>query len=591
MGHVRQSRPVAAILAVLLAILVVAPVAGAKTMVAQPDGKVVLGGSVFPRYAGLVRYEANGTLDQSFGVGGVAIERRLGPLNAIALQPDGRLLFAASRFGSSTPPARAGAAVPGALFGRLLPDGTPDEGFGDSGLAVSPVEPLLGAQPGAIVVRPDGRIVLATTHCCFKYFPPEFASVEQFSADGAFVGQISTLADQSNGYRGFRDYSLADLIPSTAGSLIGVGRGPVASSTNGETGILTARFQAGTPQGYDPAFGKDGGLVIGSPAYGTAAAEGQGKIVVAGFTDILNGATNHGILLRYNADGTPDSGFGTAGRFDLAPASSVFSRLNQVAVEPDGSVLAVGFTYSGFDPEVGFGPCDGCEQAVIVKLTPAGALDPTFGEGGIVRLGGSAGVPAMEAKDLTILGDGRILVSGATEGEYPSFVLARLTPNGGLDPSFGQGGLAITAVCPGNRRQRIRERCFPKPKVSLRAQHLHSPRPTLRLRVDPNLPWAGITGLRLILPRALRLHPRRIERDGGLLTDVAKRPDAEPVVHPVGVNFTRLGGAAAVSIKLANGAFGPIRALGRHGRLVFRVKVRFDVGPYSEQTVVVRRHL
>ncbi|HSS31716.1 MAG TPA: hypothetical protein VLL27_00360 [Solirubrobacterales bacterium] len=577
----------AAIVAVLLVILVAAPVAGAKTMVVQPDGKVVLGGSVFPRYAGLVRYEANGTLDSSFGVGGVAIERRLGPLDAIALQPDGRILFAASRFGSSTSPARAGASVPGALFGRLLADGTPDQEFGDSGLAVSPVEPILGAQPSAIVVRPDNSIVLATTHCCFKYFPPGFASVEQFSATGAFVGQLSTLTDHANGYRG---YSLADLIPSTAGSLIGVGHGPVTSSTSGESGILTARFQSGTPQGYDPAFGKDGGLVIGPPAYATAAAEGQGKIVVAGFTDFLNGPANHGILLRYNADGTPDSGFGAEGRFDLVLASSVFSRLSEVAVEPDGSVIAVGFTYSGFN-QASVGPCDGCEQAVVVKLTPNGVLDPAFGEGGIVRLGGTAGVPAMEAKDLAILGDGRILVSGATEAEYPSFVLARLTPNGALDPTFGQGGVAITTVCPGSRHQRIRERCFPKPKVSLRVQHLRSHKPTLRLRVDPNLPWAGITGLRLILPRALRLHPRRIEREGGLLTHVAKRPDAEPVVHPVGINFTRLGGAASATIRLANGAFGPIRALGRHGRLVFRVKVRFDVGPYPEQTVVVRRHL
>jgi uncharacterized delta-60 repeat protein len=591
MGHVRRSRPLAAIAAALLALLVAVPVAAAKTMVVQPDGKVVLGGSVFPRFAGLVRYDANGVLDPSFGAGGVAIERRLGALNAIAVQPDGRILFAASRFGSSTFPGRAGASVPGAMLGRLLPDGTPDEGFGDSGLAVSPVEPVEGAQPNAIVVRPDGSILLATTHCCFKYIPPGFANVEQFSTTGSFAGALSTLVDDSNGGRGFRDYSLSDLFPSTGGSLIGVGRGPVTDSTNGETGILTTRFQAGAPKGFDPTFGGDGGLVIGPPGFATAAAEGQGKIVVAGFTDPAAGANEHGILLRYDADGAPDSGFAAAGRFDLALANSIVSRLNEVAVEPDGSVVAVGYTYSGLNRKFGYGPCESCSQAVVVKLTPTGTLDPTFGEGGIVRLGGTAGVPAMEANDLAILGDGRILVSGATEDEFPSFVLARLTPNGSLDPSFGQGGVAVTSVCPGNERQRIRQRCYPKLSVSLRVRRLHGRHPVLRLRVEPSLPWAGITGVRLILPRALRLHPRRIERDGGLHTHVAGRPEAEPVVHPVGVNFTTLGGAASVSVKLANGAFGAVRKLGPHGRLAFRVNVRFDVSPYPEQTVVVRRHL
>jgi uncharacterized delta-60 repeat protein len=586
-----RSRPLAAIFAAVLVLLSAAPAAGAHTMVVQADGKIVLGGSVFPRFAGLVRFDANGTLDPAFGDDGVVIERRLGPLNAIALQPDGRILFAASRFGSGTSPSRAGASAPAAILGRYLADGSADQGFGVAGLASSPIEPVEGAQPNAIVPRPDGSIALATTHCCFKYAPPSFASVELFSAAGAFTGELSRLNDGSASGYPFRNYALYDLIPSTGDSLVGVGSGPPIDPAKPETGILTARFQAGTPKGYDPSFGKEGGIVIGPPQYGMAATEGQGRIVVAGLAGSLSSGNNHGIVLRYDPDGALDSGFAAAGRFDLNLPDSVFSRLNEVAVAPDGSVVAVGYAYSGLNRKYSYGPCEGCLQAVVVKLTPDGALDPSFGEGGIVRLGGAGGVPAMEAMDLAILGDGRMLVSGATEGEFPSFVLARLTPNGVFDPTFGQGGLAVTSICAGNRSHRIRAGCLPKPRLGLRIQHLRSHRPVLRLRIEPNVPWAGIVGARLIMPRALRLHPGRIERRGGLRAHVAGQREVKPVVHPVGVNFSRLGSAPSITLKLAAGAFTALRPLGRRGRIVFRVKVKFDVGPYPEQAVVIRRQL
>lgn len=594
MGMARDSRPrrsrLALALAAMLALLVAVPVASAHTMVVQPDGKIVLGGSVFPRFAGMVRYDANGALDPSFGDGGVAIERRLAPFNAIALQPDGRILAATSRYGSGTPPTRAAAGSSTAILGRYLADGSSDPSFGRAGLASSPVEPVEGAQANAIVPRADGSIALATTHCCFKYTPPGFASVELFSATGAFGGELSRLDDSAAPSFPFRNYALYDLIASTGGSLIGVGSGPPPGSTSGETGIVAARFLAGAPRGLDAGFGK-GGIAAGGPQYALAAAEGQGRVVVAGVGGSLSSGVNRGAVLRYDASGAPDPTFAAGGRFDLSLANSVYSQLRAVAVEPDGSVVAVGFTYSGFDREAGFGPCGGCSQAVVVKLTPTGAPDPAFGEGGVVRLGGAGAVPAMEARDLAILGDGRILVSGATQGAYPSFVLARLAPSGALDPTFGQGGLVVTAVCAGDRRQRIAAGCLPKPRVSLQAQGLHRLRPILHLRIEPNLPWAGIVGARLILPRALRVNTARAERRGGLQTRVGGQPTAKPVVHRVGVNFSRLGSASSISIRLADGAFGAVRKLGRRGQLAFRVKVKFDVGPYPEQTVVVHRPL
>jgi uncharacterized delta-60 repeat protein len=66
----------------------------------------------------------------------------------------------------------------------------------------------------------------------------------------------------------------------------------------------------------------------------------------------------------------------------------------------------------------------------------AGSLDSSFGNGGIVSLGSSAGGIAVQS-------DGKIVVAG----ESPSGgLLARYLPNGSLDPSFGDGGSVQTPV-------------------------------------------------------------------------------------------------------------------------------------------------
>ncbi len=75
-------------------------------------------------------------------------------------------------------------------------------------------------------------------------------------------------------------------------------------------------------------------------------------------------------------------------------------------------------------------------------LLSPGQLDPTFGSGGIVTTSfpnGSAGNVATVLQP-----DGKILSAG-TAGNGTQFALARYTPNGSLNASFGNGGLVTTS--------------------------------------------------------------------------------------------------------------------------------------------------
>lgn len=134
--------------------------AQAKAVAIQPDGKIIVVGDAFRqgtegvyRDTVLVRYNPNGALDASFGEGGrvfAAISPTSEGANAVALQPDGKIIVAGYFYSSITASADF-------LVARFNPDGGLDTNFGDNGKASinrGSVDIL-----NAVVVQPDGKIV------------------------------------------------------------------------------------------------------------------------------------------------------------------------------------------------------------------------------------------------------------------------------------------------------------------------------------------------------------------------------------------------------------------------------------------------
>ncbi len=131
----------------------------AFAVVIQPDGKIVLSGRAVPPQTnafdfGLVRYNADGSLDSTFGIGGKVTTNFLNGVDAayaVKLQSDGKVVAAGVRGGTST------------AFGlaRYNMNGSPDSTFGSGGLTEIFFEGRDEAR--ALLIQPDGKIVAAGT--------------------------------------------------------------------------------------------------------------------------------------------------------------------------------------------------------------------------------------------------------------------------------------------------------------------------------------------------------------------------------------------------------------------------------------------
>lgn len=153
----------------------------------------------------------------------------------------------------------------------------------------------------------------------------------------------------------------------------------------------------------------------------------DGGVVAAGFA--YDGSQYDMVLVRLDADGLPDSGFGTDGivTFDFDGGDDYAFKL---ARQSDDQLLVVGRREN---PDGGIVP-------IVLRLSPDGTLDPTFGVDGIatVAFGGSRAY----ANGLVLQSDGKIVVAGGV-GEEGSrdIAIARLLSDGSPDPGFGTGGM------------------------------------------------------------------------------------------------------------------------------------------------------
>jgi uncharacterized delta-60 repeat protein len=177
-------------------------------------------------------------------------------------------------------------------------------------------------------------------------------------------------------------------------------------------------------------FGKGGFAVEpqGSESIGVeSAVQADGKIVVVGESTI-NGTADM-IATRLNANGTPDSSFGSGGWAVIPIGKS--AQGNAIAFQSDGDIVLAG---------AGRDPVTGTIALAVARLTPDGVLDPSFGDGGVATV--PVGSDAM-ANGVVVQGDGKIVVSGTALTDHNHFVAARLNSDGTIDTSFGSNGVSL----------------------------------------------------------------------------------------------------------------------------------------------------
>ncbi|UQW99489.1 calcium-binding protein [Streptomyces sp. RerS4] len=391
------------------------PVSG-NDIARQSDGKLVVVGASGAGFA-LARYDTNGGLDPAFAGDGTVTSDFGGgshTANAVAIQPsDGKIVVA----GTTEVIAEEGGGCCFFSVARYHTDGSLDTGFGDGGLVR--VEEFGGSADGAdVAVQSDGRIIAAG-----KGGGGGFALVRldtngnldpSLGGDGAVVAGFTPTSPQDGGgiARGMA------LQPD--GKIVSVG---YVGNTAFDIGV--ARY---LPDGtLDSTFSGDGMVTadFGGTEFGNAVAvQPDGKIVAAG-----SGGAGFA-LLRYNADGSPDTGFGAGGRTSVNfPGDGGIARA--MALQPNGKIILAG---QADDPNSSEGTDFG-----LVRFNPNGTVDTGFGGDGFVLTGF---LDFDEARGVLVQPDGNIVAAGHASGL--AFALARYQGGDGTPPQQPIADLSVT---------------------------------------------------------------------------------------------------------------------------------------------------
>ena len=154
-------------------------------------------------------------------------------------------------------------------------------------------------------------------------------------------------------------------------------------------------------------------------------------------------------LARFTSAGLPDTSFGDDGKVVASPPGNVLtgarnSHPKAVIAQPDGSVIVAGDSYA-YDTH----PYPGGSGFALAKYTPDGRFDSSFGDRGFVATSLASDPTALPATTTTALleADKKIVVIGMARARGTDrirFALARYDADGSLDPTFGDDGIVIT---------------------------------------------------------------------------------------------------------------------------------------------------
>ena len=272
---------------------------GIAALAVLPDDKIIAVGYYLKTISGgtqvydivVTRFNASGSLDNSFGINGKVFfnlsNAGTGTARSIAVQPDGKFLVAARNSTLGLNQAY--------MLLRFEPNGSIDSTFGINGLTtitlpiVQPI-PSLGTfdYPVDIKLLPDGKILFGSStvntrayNCPFSTCAKTFFSLVKFDSTGM----------------------------------------------------------------VDSSFGVNGAIISDLLGYGeninSCLAVSQNKIIIAGWTD-GPGDDDDYALKRYTMDGTPDNSFGIQGTSVTDFGYHKDDYLYSIALQPDSKIVVAG---------------------------------------------------------------------------------------------------------------------------------------------------------------------------------------------------------------------------------------------------------
>lgn len=365
-------------------------------------------------------YAQSGILDTSFNGNGIVTGNYTTGNNsadAMVLQPDGKIIVAGATGVSSS--IKIGVS-------RHNPDGSLDSTFGDNGKAIFG-SGWIKSFAKDLKLQEDGKIVMA--------------GYRWNNSTGDFI----MLRLNPNG-------SLDNTFGTNGIAIIDGGQTEVAESfdidNNGDfiiSGYVEDHFAMAKVKSngsVDINFGNGGWVVtpfadFASYSHDTIVSSVDGRIILGGM--ILDGYQNkyEYALAVYHPDGTLDTTFGDQGKlhFHVGIDNDFGMRILELK---NGQILIGGHSWYATSPLR--------YEVAVARLNTNGSLDTTYGTNGIFKTRLVENGTSYLA-GITLQEDGKlVLTSTANEGNTYNFGLARVTENGELDTTFGEGGKVFTHI-------------------------------------------------------------------------------------------------------------------------------------------------
>jgi len=353
----------------------------------QSDGKILV--LLEPPNAAneLIRFTTTGALDTTFGTNGAA-SLATGIGVAMTLQANGQIVVMGIVSNSS-----------GNFLGgeRLNANGTEDITFGDNGVALQSLENRAPLEGDVILAEPNGDILAALgldptgrrepAQVFFARFLSTGVPDNSFGSSGVVIANgaasVTALALLSNG-------DFLDVFGSTV----------VEFSANGTQLSTVSAASVVASSGSN------------SSQFSTNVFQSNGDFLYASDDFVGEESRGHNcsvLVQRFTEAGVADSSFANPSfHFVGAGGPDIEALVNAITVAPNGDVVVAGqqttFARSGDTTVNG-----------LARLTPSGALDTTFGSGGLVSNSTPAGSAGFS--NAAVQSNGNIVVAGIANGE------------------------------------------------------------------------------------------------------------------------------------------------------------------------------
>ncbi len=378
-----------------------------KAAAVQPDGKIVVTGVGGPTGSDWVvlRFHPDGTLDAGFGSGGISliiVSNFQDTVYGMRLQPDGKILVSGSLGGGNF------------AVARLNQDGTLDAGFGSGGITsianTSGKAAWSGREAWDVGLQSDGKILLVGvggSDWRIARLHPNGALDSSFGTGG----KLTAKSGAGGAYAVLMQ--TVNVGGSPVERILVAGRGSSGGIT--DFGLMRFTLSGALDTSFGPSgSGKSFTDFCGNLGEYTRTIgfDSAGNIVAGGIINTGGGLVDHDFLIaRYTANGILDTTFGevlpgatqASGR-TIVDALGGYDSVFGMAIQPDGKVLLSGHAFNADESFTG---------VAVVRFNPDGSPDTTFGSSGIALA--STGFKYNWGGKLALQPDGRIVMPGGAK--------------------------------------------------------------------------------------------------------------------------------------------------------------------------------